>query len=67
MCFERCAAQSALYVGLLEGNICGCGNDPAVLSDPGTEAVCDIACSGEADESCGGDAEYDLYDLTACE
>ncbi|CAN0356729.1 unnamed protein product, partial [Hapterophycus canaliculatus] len=61
MCSERCAAESALYLGLLGGNFCGCGDDPTFLDADLTEAVCAEPCTGDASQMCGGYGAYDLF------
>lgn len=63
MCFEHCVAESALYLGLLGGNLCGCGDDATFLDVIVGEGVCAEPCGGDASEMCGGERAYDLYEL----
>ncbi|CAM9254613.1 unnamed protein product, partial [Hapterophycus canaliculatus] len=55
--------ELALYFGLLEGNLCGCGDEPTFLAADRVEAVCDSPCSGDESETCGGGKECDLYQI----
>ncbi|CAN0503179.1 unnamed protein product, partial [Laminaria digitata] len=61
LCFQTCAASSSLYMGLLKGNECGCGDDPNFLASDKTDGVCDDNCAGDALQTCGGALAYDLF------
>lgn len=50
-CLTTCKAY--IYAGLEYGSECRCGNTLATFSKPG--ASCNKACSGNAQQICGGD------------
>lgn len=63
LCYSQCASEYALYFGLLEGIICGCGNTDGFLSSEQEFGICDLSCGGSESETCGGALAYDLYQL----
>ncbi|CAN0322087.1 unnamed protein product, partial [Hapterophycus canaliculatus] len=63
VCFEKCAAESALYFGLLEGDVCGCGDDHTFLAEGRMDGICDLPCAGDETETCGAETDYDLFEL----
>lgn len=63
LCFETCAAESALYFVLFKGSMCACGHDEAFLTKEAEIGYCDTPCAGDSAELCGGDYEYDLFEL----
>ncbi|KAI9813053.1 MAG: hypothetical protein M1827_004273 [Pycnora praestabilis] len=59
---EECAifCESYGYMGFSEGDACGCGN--ALYNNPPiTETDCDLTCSGNNLENCGGTDSVQLY------
>lgn len=62
-CFATCSNESALYMGLIGGNECACGNDESFLSSNKTEGSCTSACQGDAEQICGGSLEFSLYSI----
>ena len=63
LCFDTCARKSSLYMGLLKGNECGCGEDPSFLATDKADGVCDAPCPGDEVQTCGGALAYDLFEL----
>lgn len=58
-----CAAGSALYFGLLEGDVCGCGDDHEFFTKERMDGICDLPCPGNEWEMCGAETAYELYEL----
>ncbi|CAN0188824.1 unnamed protein product, partial [Scytosiphon promiscuus] len=62
-CFETCGAENALYFVVSRGDKCACGFDPTFLEQPKVADACYEPCSGDEAYSCGGEEEYELYEL----
>lgn len=55
-CIAACAAQGYTFAGTQYQTECWCGNIIPVLET--TDADCDFACSGNKNESCGGNGYF---------
>lgn len=62
MCYEECISKGALYMGLIGGNQCSCGEDADYVGSDKTDGECDVTCAGE-DSICGGMDSFDLYEF----
>lgn len=58
-CESNCTANSYVYAGVEYGNECWCGNTMPPTSAPATD--CNMACKGNAAETCGGSARFNVY------
>ncbi|KAJ6467759.1 WSC domain-containing protein [Mycena sanguinolenta] len=58
-CLDACAAGGFILGGVEFGEECYCGN--ALLYVYGTSEACDMPCSGNASEFCGGPDALNLY------
>ncbi|CAM9659008.1 unnamed protein product, partial [Sphacelaria rigidula] len=64
VCYLHCAEKGAALMMLQFGRLCWCGEDAEI--EPytcGGDGVCNIPCPGNADVTCGGVWEHDLYIL----
>ncbi|KAF9819402.1 hypothetical protein IEO21_02145 [Rhodonia placenta] len=62
-CIEFCGDQDGLYVyaGVEDGQQCWCGNGIENLGEPAASSNCDMACTGDSSEICGGDYYMNIY------
>ncbi|KAJ6460214.1 WSC domain-containing protein [Mycena sanguinolenta] len=60
-CLDSCAAGGYILGGLEYGDECYCGN--TLLYMYGSSESCDMPCSGNASEVCGGPKSLDLYQV----
>ncbi|KAJ6549867.1 WSC domain-containing protein [Mycena capillaripes] len=58
-CLDSCAAGGYILAGVEFGDECYCGN--ALLYVYGVSEACDMACSGNTSEFCGGPKALNLY------
>ncbi|KAJ6495160.1 WSC-domain-containing protein [Mycena sanguinolenta] len=58
-CLDACAAGGFILGGVEFGEECYCGN--ALLYEYGSSEACDMPCSGNASEFCGGPDALNLY------
>ncbi|KAJ6465330.1 WSC domain-containing protein, partial [Mycena sanguinolenta] len=58
-CLDSCAAGGYILGGVEYGDECYCGN--ALLYVYGSSEACDMPCSGNASEFCGGPDSLNLY------
>ncbi|KAJ7885720.1 WSC domain-containing protein [Mycena olivaceomarginata] len=58
-CLDSCAAGGYILAGVEFGDECYCGN--ALLYGYGTSQMCDMPCSGNTSEFCGGPKALNLY------
>ncbi|KAJ6549869.1 WSC domain-containing protein [Mycena capillaripes] len=58
-CLDSCAAGGYILAGVEFGDECYCGN--ALLYGYGTSQTCDMPCSGNPSEFCGGHKSLNLY------
>ena len=63
-CLELCEDQGYSFAGVEFGDECYCGN-----SIPGnvtySDDACNVVCSGDSSETCGGSWALDLYELVS--
>lgn len=59
LCYGYC--QGSLYFGTEFGSECFCGADTDTPEEAPASTNCDMACSGDADETCGGRNALNLY------
>ncbi|EJF55690.1 hypothetical protein BD309DRAFT_990361 [Dichomitus squalens] len=64
-CITSCAAGGFGYAGVEFGDECHCATGLKAPLDEGTAAVCDMACPGDANLSCGGVWSIQLYTVPA--
>ena len=60
-CSEACGELDAVYMGALDGNLCGCGNEEGYLLSLKPEGTCDVVCPGSVGDTCGGSESFDLF------
>lgn len=63
-CFNICGLSGWPYAGLEYGDECWCDDDvstEAMLTDP---SRCNMKCSGDATQICGGDRVFNMYNGT---
>ncbi|KAI3396812.1 hypothetical protein diail_11641 [Diaporthe ilicicola] len=63
-CFNICGTSGRVYAGLEYGRECWCGNhlsNAATMVDP---SRCNMKCSGDATQMCGGERLFNLYNGT---
>eukprot|EP01064_Diplonema_japonicum_P020620 TRINITY_DN3021_c4_g1_i2.p1 TRINITY_DN3021_c4_g1~~TRINITY_DN3021_c4_g1_i2.p1 ORF type:complete len:680 (+),score=221.43 TRINITY_DN3021_c4_g1_i2:98-2137(+) len=61
-CVSTCTDMEYDYAGLLEGKECWCGHGTEKSVKTAT-AECDMQCSGDSGERCGGRSRLSLYSL----
>jgi len=65
LCLKGCAAQGYTYAGLEFGSQCYCGNsfpsDKLPVAHDGSFSRCDMPCSGNNTQWCGGKSAMNLY------
>lgn len=59
-CLSRCAEGGYNYGGVQFGEFCFCGND---YGRYGSSTACNVPCSGNANEVCGGSFANNIYQL----
>lgn len=59
-CLVVCSYRSYAYAGLEFGNECWCGNELHPDTAPSADG-CDLPCSGNASDTCGGHEALNLY------
>ena len=64
-CKAFCKSRKALYMGLKNSQDCHCGRSGVALGQPTHEKLkdseCQMACVGNADETCGGVSTKGTY------
>ncbi|KAI0638660.1 WSC-domain-containing protein [Trametes polyzona] len=60
-CIERCDAQNYVYAGVEFSNECHCGTGLKSTPESAPLSDCNMACSGDADLSCGGSFRIQIY------
>ncbi|XP_033124714.1 uncharacterized protein LOC117123027 isoform X2 [Anneissia japonica] len=63
-CIESCRNAGYTYSGTINGEQCSCGN--TIEESPGdvtlvSESYCNVACSGDSTEVCGGNGYTSIY------
>ena len=53
-CIAACEAKSYTLAGTEDGGQCFCGNTLTGGSTQIAETMCDMACEGDASQTCGG-------------
>ena len=61
LCMKLCHDKGYLYAGVEAGSMCNCGNTPPPESILVNEDQCNLTCSGDATQTCGGDSMMDVY------
>ena len=62
MCFDQCKSADYTYAGLTNGRDCDCGDTADCVKL--LKRDCDLPCSGDKDEICGGGSKMSLYKHT---
>ena len=60
LCVERCKRHKMRYAGLLKGAWCQCSDG---YNDRGVTTGCNIKCSGDLYEDCGGANKISAYEI----
>ena len=61
-CLTLCESKGFTYAGLEYGEECYCGDSlPTTIAY--SDSQCDMTCSGDSTETCGGDWRIELYEL----
>jgi WSC domain len=60
-CITGCAAAGYSIAGVMNGDQCLCDNAMSVNSPLLDAQQCDVNCTGNATEVCGGVWHYDIY------
>ncbi|KAH9854861.1 WSC-domain-containing protein [Lenzites betulinus] len=60
-CIERCDAQNSIYAGVEFSNECHCGTGLKGTPQAAPTSDCNMACTGDADLSCGGSFRIQVY------
>lgn len=60
-CIAGCASDGYSIAGLMNGNQCLCDNAMSRNSPALDATQCDLNCSGNTTEVCGGTWHYDIY------
>lgn len=61
-CETYCSGLGYSYFGLQYGIECWCGDEDTDVTQWGT-AVCDMECSGDSTQTCGGRYAFDAYSI----
>jgi hypothetical protein len=61
MCTTECANRGFMYAGTQFGSYCFCGNQPYGRSGLAPPPGCNVPCSGNANERCGGTWANSVY------
>ncbi|PAA60764.1 hypothetical protein BOX15_Mlig031339g1 [Macrostomum lignano] len=60
-CLDSCFSKRFVYFGLLDGNICQCGQQ---IKKYQWAKNCNMPCSGKKSETCGGVRSTEVYEIT---
>ncbi|KAH9172378.1 WSC domain-containing protein [Lactarius sanguifluus] len=60
-CRIFCSNRHYVYAGLENGEDCYCGNDKPKSVEIVSPDKCNVKCTGDSSESCGGSSYLDLY------
>jgi hypothetical protein len=63
-CFNICGLSGFRYAGLEYGEECWCGNRVSNAAAPVDASCCNMNCSGDATQTCGGPEALSLYNGT---
>ena len=63
LCLDHCQQQQMRFAGLTRGNQCYCGTDEININQRSQkrDKDCNVECSGNNDEVCGGRATLSVY------
>lgn len=62
MCFEHCVYHGAAFMATQWGRLCWCGRGEELDYYIGAgEGLCNMSCTGDEAETCGGPRAFDLY------
>jgi len=66
LCRRTCRTKGYSIAGLTNGNTCGCANDTSLLGAQTAISACNVACNGNANQTCGGgfSALVSVFDTT---
>lgn len=64
-CIERCDAQNSIYAGVEFSNECHCGTGLKGTPQAAPTSDCNMACTGDADLSCGGSFRIQVRTLAS--
>jgi glucan endo-1,3-alpha-glucosidase len=64
-CLISCEEGGYAYAGLEYGLECWCGNTIASTVEFSADSECDVPCSGNSSEMCGGGFRLDVYQLVS--
>lgn len=60
-CIAFCVSNNYAYAGTEYASECYCGNTIAIAAAAAPVAQCNMACAGDATETCGGGSRLSLY------
>eukprot|EP00058_Branchiostoma_floridae_P015668 XP_002601156.1 hypothetical protein BRAFLDRAFT_75604 [Branchiostoma floridae] len=60
-CLALCRKNQSLFAGLWNGTNCGCGIGLSANQSTVPTSQCDVNCTGEASQRCGGVNHVDIY------
>ncbi|KAH9026083.1 WSC domain-containing protein [Lactarius pseudohatsudake] len=60
-CVVFCSSRHYVYAGVENGEDCCCGNDKPKSVEIVSSDNCNVKCTGDSSESCGGSSHFDLY------
>ena len=60
-CMEACDDQGFLFAGVQIGNECWCGNDAPPEDKLVPQEECNVSCSGDSAQVCGGSWRINVY------
>jgi beta-D-xylosidase 4 len=63
-CATTCNAAGFLYAGVESARECWCSNTLSNSSAPVVQTSCNLACTGDSDELCGGASFIDVFKIT---
>lgn len=60
-CVDFCQGYGHIYAGVENGTYCNCGDVLSILAMNATDSDCNVPCSGNSSEMCGGSLFLNLY------
>ncbi|KAH8981871.1 carbohydrate-binding WSC [Lactarius akahatsu] len=60
-CIVFCSSRHHVFAGLENGEDCYCGNDTPKNLEAVSPDNCNVKCTGNSSESCGGSSHFDLW------
>ena len=67
MCRKHCNGYSQSFASLYKGDTCLCQDETTHLITRVEDESCDVQCTGNQDEACGGLSQISVYNGTVSE